>query len=462
LAAASLGVPSPLPSIQTSGLEPEMPRRSCNDVEYIANLNRRATEAQQTMRRRKIEACMKNQPRCINELWQKLLDFGFDEEKMMSPETPTVQSFTAAAVETRKKRKEEEMEEAAANAKEQDDMGGETSDDEETFGVALAEDPIPPKAMFMGDLSMSLLRDKLVSQIEPRVLSSANIRALKDTASKNHSAMLQYLEYLTGTRSDHPLRGKHWRCFNRMVLKLRKRAARRGDRVMSLSLPPVWELDGLHCIKYCQVEPPKVTVQQRFTKEAVVFSGSDLPPFKSADDLYLSSNYSEVLVALCSRIAPDKTMYLAGHFKLQELPERAGLSSTALFEISGCPRYLRPGSAASSSSSGAHAASPGKSAVRRATGDSSPPASGGVPLKMEPKVVDGVAAVAATAPSSSAAAAPQDTSVKQEVKAEDKDLPTTASIKPGAGGHFDETSFVPPPPPPPPAPASVDVGVKHE
>ncbi len=57
--------------------------------EKVADLNRRATETQRKARQKSIEMAMRNQPSCIDPLYEKLRSMGFTEDKIANKDRRT-------------------------------------------------------------------------------------------------------------------------------------------------------------------------------------------------------------------------------------------------------------------------------------------------------------------------------------------------------------------------------------
>lgn len=97
-----------------------MARTKATTEEQIANLNRRATETRNSMLRKRIECAMRNHPKCLEGLWDKLVSMCFSESSILEKEN-VPKSFQANAIEERKKRKLEEDSASLAPAEDQDD-----------------------------------------------------------------------------------------------------------------------------------------------------------------------------------------------------------------------------------------------------------------------------------------------------------------------------------------------------
>jgi len=357
---------------------------------------------------------------------------------MMVKEEPKVLSFQAEAAAKRTVSKKEEVDKAAARAKTQVPDPEECSDDED---VKLPEDPVPSKALLLGDLSAAMLRDKVLAQIEPRILSSANIRAMKAPADKNQAAMLKLVEFVVGHRGTFHLNGKY-RCFNYMAMKFKVRAHRSGDRSYSLALPPQWPSDGIHEID--SVTPgeggdeTEVEVSHRFSKDVVTIKGDKVPPFKHPDDLFIDDNRSDVLSALASKCDPSgsKKVYLAGLFKDQQV---ISVGAEASDDRGGLPGR-RPVKREASSPPGPQLASRPRVDVKEEAKTE---------VKEEEKVDPNAVQEAAGVATAKEENGENQNQVRPEVAPDSLEGASLEAAKvEGAKREKDETAQVPPPPPP--------------
>lgn len=341
-----------------------MPRQKLGAQEMVDNLHRRASEALNTARRRQIEVCMRNQSFVIEHLWSKLQSLGLSSEEMAKPSARAL-SAQAAAVQQRKA--STSAEKLAKVEKFQQEHEG---DEEHTPGVAEIVDLLPDKMANIGDLGIAVLRDKVLPFIEPTVLSSANIRSLKDGVHSSKPGLLKYLEFATGWRLDMAIVGKI-RCVNQLKAAAKEQAVRRGRRCVSLRLPASWLEDGVYTIS-CYKEGAEdggaqVTIKHRFTLSEVKLGGNIVPQHKCGDDLMVSNNWSETSAQLISKRGGGAVL-LFPHFPDQTV-ETPSLAEPSPFKRAGSevgtprPSKRQQQTQSPARSAGASSASGGASAA---------------------------------------------------------------------------------------------------
>lgn len=287
-----------------------MPRSKLSAEEQVDNLNRRASEALQCLRRRKLELLMKNRPSMIEHLWEKARSLGVTDELINLAEEGPKQSVQAAAVQGRKQRK---LEADAAKEEELVEAGGDA-------GAVLLMDKVPPKAQKLEDLPITAFQTKLLPGLESSVLSAPNLRTMaKDPKFKGKETLLKMWCYLTGLPHDLALVGG-LRCYTQLVSLGCERNETRGRRGTRMTLPPDFDgEDGLYFIVGPGTKQGTIEVQHRFTNCVRVVPAADVPPHKSRSQLYLHNGHSEQLASLASTMNPsnDKQFFLINLFKAQ-------------------------------------------------------------------------------------------------------------------------------------------------
>ena len=283
-----------------------MPRTKATALEQVDNLYRRASEIKLTVVRKKAEMAMKNMPRCIEPLWEKLQSMGITEESIQQKES-LVLSRQAEAVEERKKRKRQEKEEEESAA--QNEVHG----DGEAVGVMVPLDPIPLKIPQLSDLTVGILRETLLCKLGAH-FSVGNLRSLKG-AEGSKEGLMRILEFSTALPPDFALKGS-LRCYNRLGSVIAERGSKLGRRSALLSLPPDWQEQGIVYIKGYGEQAGSLQVRHRYTDESITVASQDVPDHKSLADLYVQSGWSEQRVSIASRLVGAKIAvhHLANYF----------------------------------------------------------------------------------------------------------------------------------------------------
>ena len=281
-----------------------MPRSRCSPEEQVDNLNRRASEVKLTLLRKKVELAMRNRPRCIEPLWEKLRSMGISDEEIHSPET-CPQSRQAQAVQLRKKRKMEQKseEEAATN---------ELLKTDEAAGVPLAPDPVPIKVSLLSDLTIGHLREKVICRLGPH-FSVGNLRSMKGLDGSKEGLM-RILEFATGLPPDLPLTGS-LRCFNRLAIMIAEKAKLLGRRSALLTIPPDWDMQGLVHLKHLNPDGSLV-ICHRYTGQETTIPQHQVPDHHTISDLAIQSPWSEQRISIVSKLeSPQLELHqLANYF----------------------------------------------------------------------------------------------------------------------------------------------------
>lgn len=151
----------------------------------VDNLHRRALEALKVSRR-----LHENHPSVVDALWSKMQPLGMTAEKFRKL-VATALSAQAQAVKDRK-----------ANASTDEMVKVENLKDEvsaaPSTGVVDVVAPLADRVKLIGNLGVAALRDKWPPSISPAIMSSANIRAMRDPQQLSQTSLLRYLEFATG------------------------------------------------------------------------------------------------------------------------------------------------------------------------------------------------------------------------------------------------------------------------
>jgi hypothetical protein len=248
---------------------------------------------------------MRNQPSCIDPLYEKLRSMGFTDDKIANKDTSMPQSKLVASREFKKRR--------LATAKKEDEDKLKESLADETPGVSIPTDPVAASIATFGDIPVSKLRDKVVSAVGTH-LSASNLRSLKGEEGSKEG-LLNLLEFATGKSRDFKLRGS-LRCYNRLGLWVKEQAVLKGKRSLYVTLPPNWEDEGL----LSKVGPGQaegsLVLKHNYSGREVTIQKHELPVHASFDELFVDFNWSEERVSLRSKSTAEgiKHMNLSAHF----------------------------------------------------------------------------------------------------------------------------------------------------
>ena len=160
---------------------------------------------------------------------------------------------------------------------------------------------VPCKYWHLEEMTATYWQSTVLPAIEPIACSGANLRGSVMGRGRSESAaqvMAEIFEMMTGRPRSDRLRGDLCRV-SKFIEDAKKRNVERGRRVQMLTLPPNWNQDGLYELT---VTGREVAVKHRFTqKSAEVHGEIDMPGFTNAGDLYVESNFSEIMATLRSR-----------------------------------------------------------------------------------------------------------------------------------------------------------------
>lgn len=404
-----------------------MPKRRCSPAEEAANLERRATETNIRLGKKRVTLAMNSCPSCIPHLVSKLESLGYTTERLSQRE-PVAQSFQALAASRRKVRQEE-----PATAPKADD---DDEHDNKDFAA------VPTKYWRLDALSKNLLRDRLVCAIEPVILSPANLRVHLDkegtTTAREH--LLEILEATTGVPRTMPITGD-MRDWLKLTQELVSRAQVRGRRALRITFPLNWDT-FLFTIVGADESGHCVLVEQNFNGFRVQIPTHKLPDFKNVADLAINRNYSERSAAIYNKKTGDEREYLlVNDFTNHEVDDSLKYTTPKK------ARTLVAGSGSRGSPLGLAAlgAETPVCAKSESGTSSAPPAVPDSVAKTEPQS----ASPPPTAPAGPTLIQPAP-EVMQKIKAPDRECDADdaallqASAVPGA--LYDDSSEVPPPP----------------
>lgn len=160
------------------------------------------------------------------------------------------------------------------------------------------EEMLPTTYGTLGSLSVKLLSEKVLGQIEPSIFSKSNLRsmAIRGESAGTKAALSRIIEYLTGFPGDFNLTGR-WRIWRILIEELREKNRQLGRRAVDMGLPPVWSDDGIYNV---WVSKGVVTLKHGFTRVQESIT-SLLPEGCETRDLFVDYNWSEERAMISSR-----------------------------------------------------------------------------------------------------------------------------------------------------------------
>ena len=246
-------------------------------------------------KRREIQLAIQNYPtKCVDALHARLKTLPLPWEKLHLAD-----SEQQLSTKLQNLKKARAAKQASAKQLQLMDQNSGIATSSAQVGVAL-----PKRARVLADLSPHMLRDNLLSVLQPAFLSKSNLKELRGKEAGSQIGLLRFVEFLTGCDGDFDLPAS-WRTLGTVALELMQRQKRRPGRLPLLRLDPDWPTEGLYQI--LEVAPRQVLVQQRATMQTVAVEVD----FAIPDDKepWLDANWSESKVAV--RIG-DKSVMM-GH-----------------------------------------------------------------------------------------------------------------------------------------------------
>ena len=203
--------------------------------EQAANYQRRARELSLKADCKQLEQLLAKHPHLASPLLQEAKNLGYcvddDASAGLNGEIPSLQVAARREVVAAKRAKTALC-----------DGGG-------TDGGADPAQPatVPTKYWTMGPLSVALLCNNVLSEMELVALSQANLRSMSVRGKGEHGKheLLKIVRFATGLHADTPLVGnlREWKVLRDTVLE---RNATLGRRAMDLQLPPDWNAAGTY------------------------------------------------------------------------------------------------------------------------------------------------------------------------------------------------------------------------
>jgi len=166
--------------------------------------------------------------------------------------------------------------------------------DKENAGIV--GDHIPPKYNRIGALSVGMLSDNLLMQMENAIFSKENLKVIAPYGAgyqKNQAELAKCVEYLTGLPGTFPLNG-NWASFGVLTPVYVYLNTKRGRRSMTLKFPINWYTMGEYSID--SVDKKRRTAIVRKTHEDIV---REIPvdgiagTINTVKDLVVEQNWSE-------------------------------------------------------------------------------------------------------------------------------------------------------------------------
>ena len=248
-----------------------------------AQLQLRADEVERAAKKKDLMNALKNWPRCILPLHNKLMSLEIPMDKLGEPDPDAVLSRQAS------------HNVALSRKSSQSSIGGSSSEQAAPDGdVAERVIAVPQRARVLEDLSLSLIRDHVLAKLQPTVLSSRNLKGITSGELSTHAGLLRLLEFLTGVNPQRFDLTSELRRMSSVVSRLRLHMAARGDRAfaVSVSLEISWAEVGL--IEIEKQTDESVSLRHRYTGQKVAV-GLAVPLVQAVS---VSNNWSEEKVCL--------------------------------------------------------------------------------------------------------------------------------------------------------------------
>eukprot|EP00971_Amphidinium_carterae_P344821 6485439-Amphidinium_carterae.1 len=203
--------------------------------------------------------------------------------------------------------------------------------DEEKRSVPDGVDPkdvIPSRYWNLGSCSAAILSERLLPSLHKALLSKANVVGMmtKETAAQKQVLFLRLIEYLTGEGPSMQF-GTDMRLWSKVQEYLRARCEERGRLTADLTLPPVYEEDGIYSIVATHDETDEVEVMHRFTREKrCITSECYMYPPEDLNTLKIIDNWSESRASLnyMDGSKKQRVLRLSGFFQ-QQFKKRGAL-----------------------------------------------------------------------------------------------------------------------------------------
>lgn len=160
---------------------------------------------------------------------------------------------------------------------------------------------IPTKYWFVQDITATYFSEKVLPHLEATSLSTANLKATllkRGQAEYAHKIMVEIFEMATGLVGGESISGSK-RILALWLTEIARRSSVRGNRCMTLRLPPCWKTNGIYEISFMKEE---VCVLHRWTKKKVLIHREPgMPKYSNQNELYVAFNFSETLASVKSR-----------------------------------------------------------------------------------------------------------------------------------------------------------------
>ena len=144
-----------------------------------AQLQLRADEVERSQKKKDILLALKNWPRCILPLHNKLTSLEIPMDKLGEPDPHAVLSRQASH--------NAQLSRGSSNGS----MAGSSSDQNGVDGEQAEKSQcVPQRARVLEDLSLSLIRDHVLAKLQPTVLSSRNLKGVRRA---QHTARLSQI-----------------------------------------------------------------------------------------------------------------------------------------------------------------------------------------------------------------------------------------------------------------------------
>ena len=248
---------------------------------------------------REITQAMKNHPRCVGPLHSKLMSLDLPMSSLHIPDP--------AAVLSRQAQHNQRLQTRGSSSA----SLGAGSEEGAEAGDAKAWPKVPQRARVLADLSQSLVRDWLLAQLQPTLLSSKNLKSVTSGDLSGPFGPFRLLEFLTGVEPEKFDLTSDLRDMKLVYETMRGRMALRMDRILPLaqSLDLDWQSIGL--VRLLTQTDTSVEMVHAYTDEQISLSLTAPLPAEAE----IVNNWSEKHVAVRCGVYMQEVGSMFRHYR---------------------------------------------------------------------------------------------------------------------------------------------------
>eukprot|EP00971_Amphidinium_carterae_P149109 2956414-Amphidinium_carterae.4 len=259
----------------------------------------RAAEVVWISQRKDIEKAMLNHPKVIKPLYDCLMLQGIDPSEFDKPDP---KQMLSDSMQNSRSKGRKYKSKAELDIDDDDD----DADVQQAGKLAPGEKgkaKIAKDARVVADLSAQAVRQQL-SLLEPTILSTKNLTAMKGSEYATSEGLRRILEFLTGVGGSFELT-RQFATVSSLQDHLKSMVKCAGRRAIELSLPPKWEEQGVYVID--SVVNDAATIRHRFSGAVAVIKLNTTP----THPLTLERNWSDRMAKL---VNDGDSQQIAKHF----------------------------------------------------------------------------------------------------------------------------------------------------